>query len=78
MIECQAIAKFEGAGGRSVEAKVADVLTGLGFSRAVPRRDYAVDDVYLVYLVVMQTCVGALLGPNPPTVSPTTPHGPHA
>ena len=33
----QATSKFEAAGGRSMERKIEDVLTGLGFSRAVPR-----------------------------------------
>ena len=34
----QATSKFEAAGGRSMERKIEDVLTGLGFSSAVPRR----------------------------------------
>ena len=34
MLVWQAVGRFEAAGGRSMQSKIEDVLTGLGFSRA--------------------------------------------
>ena len=34
MLVWQAVGRFEAAGGRSMQSKIEDVLTGLGFSKA--------------------------------------------